>query len=140
MKNAAVAIGVAALLIGSTACVQPGFKPGNVLNISIIQPGDVYSVENEGSFGVVKILAVESDAVHVRVYKEKYSERPKVVDPNKLTLGSINDRDGFGIGHLPISKATFNSWHPVRITNVAVVRDELIGYEEWKRSGGGVFK
>jgi hypothetical protein len=58
---------------------------------------------------------------------------------NTLTLGSIHDADGFGVGHLPVTAATFSSWLPMLITRTAVTQEELEGYEEWKKSKGGAF-
>ena len=66
--------------------------------------GGVYSTDaGDGKFGVVKILKVESGIVHVRVYKNKFATRPESVKVDELSLGTINDKDGFGMGHLPIS-------------------------------------
>jgi hypothetical protein len=46
------------------------------------------------------------------IYKEKFAIRPISVEMHALTLGSIDDPDGFGVGHLPLSCATFGSWLP----------------------------
>jgi hypothetical protein len=102
-------------------------------------PGEIYSVQDQDGYKVAKILAVDSRAVHVRLYKNSFPDRPHSVDVNKLTLGSIHDADGFGIGHLPVTAATFSSWLPILITRTAVTQEELEGYEEWKKSKGGAF-
>jgi hypothetical protein len=102
-------------------------------------PGEIYSVQDRDGYKVAKILAVDSIAVHVRLYKNSFPNRPHSVDVNTLTLGSIHDADGFGIGHLPITAATFSSWLPMLITRTVVTQEELEGYEEWKKSKGGAF-
>jgi hypothetical protein len=102
-------------------------------------PGEIYSVQDRDGYKVAKILAVDSMAVHVRLYKNAFPDRPRSVDVNTLTLGSIHDADGFGIGHLPVTAATFSSWLPVLVARTAVTQEELEGYEEWKKSKGGVF-
>lgn len=61
------------------------------------------------------------------------------VDVRTLALGSIDDPDGFGMGHLPLTKRTFDSWEPVLISRTSVSADELEGYEEWKKAKGGPF-
>ena len=102
--------------------------------------GGLYSVQNgrEG-FGVIKILALDSDAVHIRIYKQTFSSRPGSVDPNSLTLGRMDDKDGFSIGHVPLSPETFKSWAPVFLSQQAVSDSELEGYKMWKDANGGKF-
>ncbi len=103
-------------------------------------PGEIYSVVDKKGFGVVKVLAVDGDAIHVRLYKNTYPSRPVRIDESTLTLGTINDADGFGAGHLPLSPREFQSWRPVFLTQSFVVREELEGYEIWKRSRGGIWE
>jgi hypothetical protein len=78
--------------------------------------------------------------VHIRLYKNFFATRPTIIDQSKLTLGTIDDPDGFGMGHLPVSRDQFRAWHPVFITKTAVQKDELEGYELWKESNGGVWR
>ena len=103
------------------------------------RPGAIYSIQDEHGYGVVKVLVVDARAVHLRIYKNKFNQRPAQVDLNTLKVGSFNDPDGFGIGHLPLSKAAFASWRPILITQTTVPQEELWGYEEWKKANGGVF-
>jgi hypothetical protein len=68
--------------------------------------------DSERGFRVAKVLAIDPGVVSIRMYKQTFDERPPNVDPAKLSLGSINDADGFGIGHLPLDAPTFRSWEP----------------------------
>jgi len=102
--------------------------------------GGLYSIANgDGGFGVVKILVLEPDAVHVRIYKQKFANRPTSVDPRSLTLGGINDSSGMGIGHLPLSRTTFASWQPRFLSQQVVADEELDGYKMWKSGSGRTF-
>jgi hypothetical protein len=102
--------------------------------------GGVYSIDNgDGKFGVVKILKLDPGIVHVRVYKNKLATRPTSIDLDELSLGSIKDKDGFGMGHLPISENDFKGWKAVLLLKAEVKAEELEGYELWKEAGGGVF-
>lgn len=102
--------------------------------------GGIYSIDNgDSSFRIVKVLAFGPGVVHVRVYKNKFEARPESVDLDSLTLGTIHDADGFGMGHLPISAESFVNWQPVFISQSDVTEDELEGYTMWKEAGGGVF-
>jgi len=102
--------------------------------------GGLYSTANgNGKFGVVKILVLEPDAVHVRIYKQTFPTRPTSVDPKSLTLGQIDDKQGFSIGHLPLSRKTFASWQPVFLSQQSVLDSELEGYKMWKEGSGKTF-
>ena len=106
-----------------------------------LQVGGLYSIDNgDGSFGVAKLLAVDDSAAHVRVYKNRFAKRPTQVQPAELTLGSINDSDGFGMGHLPLQREAFLSWKPQLIAVAPTTDEELEGYKMWKEAGGGLFQ
>jgi hypothetical protein len=110
-----------------------------------VEVGGLYSVQDEeNEFGsprmyhVAKVLAVD-EAVHVRLYREEFRDRPVKIDVKKLTLGTTRDRDP-GIGHMPLSKRAFAALNPVFIQHSAVATTELDGYQEWRKAGGGVWK
>jgi len=101
--------------------------------------GGLYSTDDgKGQFSVVKILVLEPDAVHVRIYQQKFWSRPTSIDPTLLTLGKLGDKE-FSIGHLPLSRKTFASWEPVFISQQSVSEHELEGYKTWKEAKGGLF-
>jgi hypothetical protein len=75
--------------------------------------------------------------VHVRVWKERFHSRPTRIDMAALTLGTVHDEEGFGFGHLPLSKSAFGAWQPERFGHESVAQDELDGYREWQEAGGG---
>ena len=128
-----------AVLIGLAVVVVAGFlfKLSNGGNL--YKPGELYSVDSENGFRIAKVLATDDQTVHIRLYKNFFGTRPAIIDESKLTLGTIDDPDGFGVGHLPLSRDQFRTWHPVFIRKTAVRRDELEGYELWKKSNGGVW-
>jgi len=102
--------------------------------------GEYYSIIDGNEFGIAKVLKLEAEIVHVRIYKEHFAQRPRSIDPGRLTLGSIHDEDGFGMGHLPLRTATFQDREPLFITHAAVTANELAGYEMWKEAQGGVWE
>jgi len=103
--------------------------------------GAYYSIIDGDVFSIAKVLKLESETVHVRIYKQHYPQRPRSLDPGALTLGTIHDKDGFGMGHLPLRLATFMDREPIFLTHAEVQPDELEGYNLWKESaGGGVFE
>jgi hypothetical protein len=101
--------------------------------------GGLYVTCSKKPYGSLKVLKVEGEIVHVRLYKNKYEEIPARIDPRSLELGTIHDKDGFGIGHLPLSYETFASWQPQFMQHTLVEPEELEGYEAWKESKGGVW-
>ena len=124
-------------IITLTACA-PTRQPEHVN--PIIQSGFLYTVDDgEGWFRFAKVLVVDDQAVHIRLYKNRFRERPTTVDPATLVLGNIQDADGFGIGHLPLTQKAFAAWKPVFLERGVVKPDELEGYETWKDAGGKLF-
>ncbi len=102
--------------------------------------GGIYSIaDGSGRFGIAKVLARDEGICHVRVYKQKFASRPEKVDPSELSLGTIHDKDGFGMGHLPLGDEAFREWQPVFILKTPVTSEELEGYRMWKEAKGGVF-
>jgi hypothetical protein len=102
--------------------------------------GGYYSIIDGDEFGIAKVLKLEAEIVHVRIYKEQFAQRPRSIDPDRLTLGSIHDEDGFGMRHLPLRTVTFQSREPLFITHSALTADELAAYEMWKQVEGGVWE
>jgi hypothetical protein len=116
------------LILSSLAC------GGSRVNLTA---GDLYSIESgDGAYSIVKILAVDDDIVHIRLYKNRFATRPEDVDTSELSLGSIQDEDGFGIGHLPISRSEFEAWDPQFLQSVGVTEEELEGYRLWQEAVG----
>jgi hypothetical protein len=103
--------------------------------------GDVCSVlSGGGDFCIAKVLVREPGVVHVRVYKEKFGWRPQRVDTSSLSLGTIHDQEGFGMGHLPLSEENFCGWLPMVICREPLDDEELEGYRAWSESRGGVWQ
>jgi hypothetical protein len=106
------------------------------------EPGQIYSAnwDDDGTFRVAKVLVVDDEAVHVRVYKERFDDRPREVDTNDLSLGSVHDEGSFGVGHLPLAREEFLRWEPILIKSESVAEEELDGYEMWAEApDAGVF-
>src|SRR5687767_6723861 len=94
-----------------------------------VKAGAYYSVDRGRSyFQVVKVIAVTEMGVHVRLYKNKFHSRSDRVALASLKLGNIQDSDGFGIGHLPLTHRSFAKWRPKYIAAGTVLSDELDGY------------
>ncbi len=100
---------------------------------SKIKAGSICTVENgDGKFGIVKILVIEDEIVHVKIYKNKYDKRPSKIDIKTLGIGSMYDKDGYGVGHTPLDKKGFFDWKPIEVGFEPVTKDDLIGYEIWR--------
>jgi hypothetical protein len=102
--------------------------------------GGYYPIVDGETFSIAKVLKLEPDKVHVRIYKQHFSQRPRSIDPTSLSLGTIHDKDGFGMGHLPLRIATFKKRKPIFVTYSEVKPEELGGYEYYKDIGGGVWE
>lgn len=103
--------------------------------------GAYYSIIDGETFCIAKVLKLDPEIVHVRIYKEHFQQRPRSIDPAALTLGTIHDKDGFGMGHLPLRLATFINSEPIFLTHAELTPEELEGYNLWKESAdGGVWE
>ncbi|MBO9202800.1 MULTISPECIES: hypothetical protein [Niastella] len=102
----------------------------------MIKAGSICTIDDgEGKFGVVKVLVINDQEAHIKIYKNKYDQRPSKIDLKTLSLGSINDKDGnIGIGHVPLERKGFDSWKPVIVDFEEVTKDDLVGYEFWKNN------
>ena len=90
-------------------------------------------------YGILKVLKIAEEIVHVRLYKNKYKEMPTGVAYGSLQLGSIDDKNGFGTGHLPMGRETFASWRPQLHQHSLVESQELDACGAWKESHDGVW-
>ena len=132
-----------ALLMRALAATRHFFRgrPAPRPNPTPWLPGQIYSVRRDPiSFALVKILAADSDAVHVRLYKHTFPIRPELGSTALLTLGALDDADGFGIGHVPLAHDAFQTWEPVLVRVETVTDVELEGYRIWLEYHGGVFR
>jgi hypothetical protein len=122
-----VMLSIFTFLFGCSRQAQP--KPGALCTVD----------DGEGFYRIAKVLVVDEGGVHVRLYKNKWKERPENVDASTLSLGGVDDKDGSGIGHLPLTKLVFAAMKPVVIGHEEVRKEELDGYDMWKGGGGGYF-
>jgi len=99
--------------------------------------GAYYSIIDGDTFSIAKVLKLEPGIVHARIYKQHFQQRPRSIDPAALTLGSIHDKDGFGMGHLPLQLVTFTDREPMFLTHAEVKPEELEGYNLWKETADG---
>lgn len=122
---------VSFFLLLLTACSQSGWKEGGL-----------YSVEGEkGGFSIVKILKVDDVGVHIRMYSNRYPQRPTDVDVSGLYMAGMNrgPDEELGMEHLPLGRESFAGWKPQLIKVVTVEPAELDGYQIWKDANGGYF-
>ncbi len=106
--------------------------------------GDLCAIQaGEAGFAVLKVLAVDPEGVHVRLYKQRFRSLPTTPDPAELSLGVFkvdgDTSDAFSIGHLPLTREALAVSWPVRIAHRPVLTGELDGYEMWIESHGGYF-
>src|SRR4051812_34844414 len=112
---------LALIVVAVVACGRRNTPEGIVV-------GGLYASKREdGSFRVSKVLAVDQSAVHVRIYKNKFSGLPQNLDTSVLSLGKLGDSEGFGIGHAPIAKEGWLASH-VFLKKEPVHDEELEGY------------
>ena len=94
-----------------------------------IRAGAICTVtKGDGMFGAIKILMVTNLFLDVTLYKNKYNKRPATIDLATLTIGTVHDTDGFGIGKVSLSPEGFMNWEPVVVGFLPLTAEE----EEWR--------
>ena len=101
--------------------------------------GQVYCYKTEsGKYKVMKILKV-GIGIHIRIYQDAFKMFPKEVSIPKLKLEFSEEKDGFSIGHMPVTYFMFMKYNPIFIKKENVNDEEMEGYKEWKSQNGGYF-
>ncbi len=91
--------------------------------------GGLYAVPNQdGTWGVAKVLAVDNAVIHLRSYANKFAQQPTEAEIPELTMDSSDDSPGMGIGHFPLAREGFFADNPVLIKVVPVTEEDLEGY------------
>lgn len=107
------------------ACIKPDYKAG-----------DVYSVDTgEEMFRVVKVLAVDSGLIHIKIYPAQFRTRPAQVNTKELGTSKPGTQNT-GAAYIPFEKDLFKEWEPELIKNEPVTEEELEPYRVWKESTG----
>lgn len=107
-----------------------------------IEGGLYYTPDENGGYSIIKILKIDNDGYHIRLFSNNFMIPPKLIDEKSLFMAGMWDRkpgESMGMGHLPLSRATFIEWNPVFIQKSTVKPDELEGYKMWLDDKGGYF-
>lgn len=108
-------ISVAIVIIGMILISGCSNKENNGL-----VTGGLYVSQNEdGTFGVSKILALDDFAVHIRMYSDQFDTKPSTLNSSDLK---------FLIGHAPMAKEGFLLDKPELLKVEKVTEEELEGY------------
>jgi hypothetical protein len=92
----------------------------------------------------------------VRVYSNRYRERPQTMERSQLFLApapdlaeaalnathpdSRPDPGAFAIGHLPLRRASFAAWRPRLIRVEPLEPGDLAEYQKWRSSAEARWK
>lgn len=107
--------------------------------------GGLYSTQKfDGFYGIVKVLAVQDNTVHLCAYKNRYRSRPRRVDPDSLSIALSTQELAHleevpcyvGLLHIPIALETFRHSDYVYITQTPVTPAELA----WEQEEGLYFE
>jgi hypothetical protein len=125
-----------------------------VRSVLLTRRGGVYSVAVDArGYAIARVLATGRRGVHVRVYSNRYRDRPTRIERSQLFLAptpdltdaALNatqpenrpDPGAFAIGHLPLRRASFAAWRPRLIRVEPLEATDLEEYRAWHASHGG---
>jgi hypothetical protein len=98
--------------------------------------GGLYATrDRDGTYRIVKVLAVDEFAVHLRSYANRFKGLPAQVSSSELSLGGLGSPEGLGIGHFPLARDAFGREKCVLVGRESVADDELDGYRIWAGIG-----
>jgi hypothetical protein len=123
-------------------------------SVLLTRTGGLYSVAvDDRGYAIARVLAVSRRSVHVRVYSNRYRERPKTMERSQLFLApppdlseaALNatrpenrpDPGAFAIGHLPLRRSSFAAWRPRLIRVDRLEPADLADYRAWRGSNRG---
>lgn len=128
------------ILLTSTFILTSCIKKSNK---SQFVEGGLYASprENKQGYNIIKILKIDNNGYHIRIYSNIFVNIPPDIDVSKLYMAGMERKEGedLGMGHLPLSKANFENYQLIFIKKVAVLEDELDGYKMWAEANGGYF-
>ena len=121
--------------IFSLLCVLLVGACGETAGSGFFHEGGYYaSKTDDGKYRVIKILVIDRDAYHVRMFANKFDAPPQESDLPSLTLGGLGSPVGFGVGHLPMSKNGFTEDKYLFIGDREVEESELDGYKTYLKA------
>ena len=110
---------------------------GGSPDIAEFETGGIYSVTRpDGTYGAVKLLQKEAGMVHLRLYVNRFPDRPREILPEDLKMQGGTTGMEMGIDHIPMPTKGFQKWGPQLLTTTEVTEQELSTYRQWKQSGG----
>lgn len=107
-----------------------------------LKEGGLYAFKTDnGSYSVLKLLKVERDGVHVKVYSNQFDSPPTQVDESKLYLAGLNHKpdETLGVADVPLTGESFQNYKATYIQQGTVTPQELEGYNTWKKANGKYF-
>jgi hypothetical protein len=124
---------------------------GFLRSVLLTRTGGVYSVAvDDRGYAVARVVATGRRSVHVRVYSNRYRDRPKTIERSQLFLAATPDLSdaalnatrpenrpdpgAFAIGHLPLRRASFAAWRPRLIRVEPLEPADLTDYRAWRES------
>ncbi len=115
----------------STSIFGKAFKAGDLLTV----------LAEDGQFGVMKVLVVDDHGIHVRLFTERFKERPQLSELHGLTVMPAFPEHTyqFSFGHMPFTFSSFTSWEPQVLGFEPVSEEELAGYRLWQKENGDYF-
>src|SRR3954454_2830819 len=133
------------------AAAYPSAVLGFVRNLYRV--GGMYSVVvDDRGFAVVRLIARRWWTLYVRVYSNRYRERPSDVDRSSLFIRAERDFAAldlnatlpeerpdpgpWAIELVPVSSSSFAQWRPQLITVVKVDDEEIEARRRWRSSLG----
>ena len=95
-----------------------------------VNPGDFYSIQTgKKRFQAVRVIAVESQGLHLTMYRHQFSHRPTSF--NLMVAESDTEQSTY----VPFRWFSFYAMNPEFLAQVPVNPGELVEYQVWLAEG-----
>jgi hypothetical protein len=93
--------------------------------------GDIVSaIADDGTFRILKILAVDEGGIYTKLFAQQYAERPRLIKIKELSTPPV------GPVNFPLAHARLASCNPEVIAYQQVTDEELQDYRAWLSEEG----
>ena len=98
------------------------------------EAGNIYwAPADNGAFFVFKVLDIDDDAIHIRIFSNGFAEPPSSVDESTLYIDEFGTGplDGTGFAHTFVEWRWFDGWETGLVQESTVRDEELDAYRRW---------
>ena len=97
-----------------------------------LKTGDICTIDaGNGKYGIIKILSIEPERIHIKLFANRFIVRPEKIDIADLYMLSVDDEAANCAEHLPMDKGNFTKLDAQTVGSQSITREEANNYLTW---------